>query len=90
MGRRRQGNPTPQKTNNISTEDLVENEGNEYMAADPSGMMISISKKFNEDLKVMLKEELSKLLKEELMEELQKKLIENKQKTAQRILRQHK
>jgi hypothetical protein len=42
MGRRgRQGNTTPQRTNN-STEDLMENEGNEYIVVDPSRMMISL------------------------------------------------
>jgi hypothetical protein len=34
MGRRRHRNSTPQKTSN-STEDLVENEENEYSVPDP-------------------------------------------------------
>jgi hypothetical protein len=35
MGRkRRQGNTTPQKTNN-SIQDLVENEGKSYLVSDP-------------------------------------------------------
>jgi hypothetical protein len=38
MGRRREGNTTPRRTNSI--EDLVENEGNEYLVAHPSRMMI--------------------------------------------------
>jgi hypothetical protein len=35
VGRRRQGNTTPQKTNNLM-EDLVENEENEHPVADSS------------------------------------------------------
>jgi hypothetical protein len=54
----RQGNTTPQKTNNISIEDLVENEGNEYPVADSRRMMTSISNELSEDLKDMLKEDL--------------------------------
>jgi hypothetical protein len=47
MGRiRRQENTTTQKTR-TSIEDLVENEGNEYMLAELSRMMIGIFNKLN-------------------------------------------
>jgi hypothetical protein len=38
MGSTSQGNTTPQRTNN-STEDLVDNEGNQYLVTDPSRVM---------------------------------------------------
>jgi hypothetical protein len=42
MGRRRQRNTTPQKTNDNSIEDLAGNEGTEHPVAGPSRMMVSI------------------------------------------------
>jgi hypothetical protein len=58
MGRRRrQGNITPQKTNN-SIENLVENEENEHPVADRSRMMISMSNATIENHKEILKEDL--------------------------------
>jgi hypothetical protein len=41
MGRRREGNYTPQKNN--SMEDLVGNEGNGYPVSDPNQTMINVS-----------------------------------------------
>jgi hypothetical protein len=49
MGRRRQRNTIPQNINN-SIEDLVENEGNESLLADPSRKIISMSTELNEEL----------------------------------------
>jgi hypothetical protein len=81
MGRRsRQENTTPQKTKINSTEDLVEKERNEYPAANPSRMRISMSNEFNEDLKEVLKEVFTKDFKEELRKDLKEKLTENIQK----------
>jgi hypothetical protein len=42
MGRKRPGNPTPQKTSN-SIEDLVGNEENEYPVPDPNKTMLNIT-----------------------------------------------
>jgi hypothetical protein len=52
MGRRtRQGNTIPQKTNNDSVEDLVENEGNESPVSDPTRMMVKCSVYLKRSLK---------------------------------------
>jgi hypothetical protein len=59
MGRRRQGNSTPQKTNN-SLEDLVGNEENEYVAPHPNRMIITMSNEFIDTHKEMLKEVIKK------------------------------
>jgi hypothetical protein len=49
MGRRKkQGITTPQKFDNISMEELVENDGSEYPIANPN-RMINMSNKLNED-----------------------------------------
>jgi hypothetical protein len=42
MGRKRPGNPNPQKTNN-SIEDLVGNDKSEYPVPDPNRTMINIT-----------------------------------------------
>jgi hypothetical protein len=57
MGRRRQGNTTHQKTNNLIG-NSVENEETEHPGADFSRMMISMSNDSNEVHKEKPKEEL--------------------------------
>jgi hypothetical protein len=49
-------NTTPQKSNNHSIVDLVENEGNKYPFSDNSRMMISMPNELQKDLKVVLSE----------------------------------
>jgi hypothetical protein len=46
MGRRRQGNCTPQKSNSI--EDLVGNKENEYPVSDPNKTMINVTNEFSD------------------------------------------
>jgi flagellar capping protein FliD len=79
MGRRRrQGNPTPQKSNN-SIEDLVGNEENKYPVPDTNRMVINITNELNDIHKKSLKEELTDELFETLMEKLQETVKQNVQ-----------
>jgi hypothetical protein len=55
MGRRRQGNSTPHKNNNL-IKDLVGNEEKEYSVPDPNRLMINITNKFNDILKKISQE----------------------------------
>jgi hypothetical protein len=57
MGRRRRQEAALQRINS-SIEDLVENEGNEYLVSDPSRMMISMSNELNEAHKELLIKEM--------------------------------
>jgi hypothetical protein len=77
MGRRRkQGNSTPQKSNN-STENLVGNEENEYPVPYHNRMMISMYNELSDDYKDLHKKELKNELIETLMEKLQDKIKQN-------------
>jgi hypothetical protein len=75
MGRRRQGNSTPQK-NNSSIKDLVGKE-NENPVLDPNRMMIKITREPSYMHKTSLKEEIMDELFEILMEKLQKMVKQN-------------
>jgi hypothetical protein len=79
MGSRRQGNSTPQKTNN-PTQDSVEKEENEHLSVAPSRMMVSISNELNKVCEEMFKADLKKDIIEILMGVLQQKFKENIQK----------
>jgi glycerol-3-phosphate dehydrogenase len=79
MGRRRQGNTTPHKTNNNSIQDLAANEGNEFPVAHPSRMGMRMSNELNEELKEILQRRAQKGLKEKLTKELKEKLNIQKQ-----------
>jgi hypothetical protein len=57
MGRRRQGNSTPQKTNN-SIEDFVVNEENEYQVPDSNRIVTNMTNEINGIHKKSLREEI--------------------------------
>jgi hypothetical protein len=76
MGKRRQGNTTPQKANKL-IEDAGENEGNEHPVTDFSRMILIIFNEFNEIYRELLNELLKKEVIERLMNEFPKKLKEN-------------
>jgi predicted alpha/beta-fold hydrolase len=47
----------------------VENEGNKFPFADPTGIMVNMSNELNEDLKELLKEELIEELKKNIQKQ---------------------
>jgi hypothetical protein len=69
MGRKRPGNPTPQKTSN-SIEDLVGNEENEYPVPDLNRTMLVMTNESNDIHKKTLKEEIINVITEIVMEKL--------------------
>jgi hypothetical protein len=66
MGRRRDGNHSPQKNNSI--QDSVGNEENGYPVSDPNKTMINVTMEPSNTNK--------KILKEEILEEITEKFIE--------------
>jgi hypothetical protein len=70
-GRRRQGNLTPQKTNN-SIEELVGNEENEYSVPDPNRTMLIMTNEPNDVHKKSLKEEIMIEIIKLVMDKLQR------------------
>jgi hypothetical protein len=75
--RRRPGNSTQQKTNN-STEDLVENEENEYPVPDPNRTMLIMTNEPNIVHKKYFKEEImnenSEIVREKLPDTVKQKV----------------
>jgi hypothetical protein len=68
MGKRREGNNTPQKKNSI--EDLVGNEENGYPVPDPNKTMTNVTNEPSDTHKTSLKEEIMEEVTAKLMEKI--------------------
>jgi uncharacterized protein involved in exopolysaccharide biosynthesis len=84
MGRRRQGNSTPQKNNN-SIEDLLGNEGNEYLIPDPKRKIINMANELKEELKNEYSEIIREKLQEKVKENIQNQLKEYQDTTNKKL-----
>jgi predicted flavoprotein YhiN len=76
MGRRSQGNYTPQKT---IQEDLEGEKENEYPVPDPNRTMINVTNELSDSHKKNLQEEIMEEITEKLMEKLQDTINQKEQ-----------